>query len=187
LVTSSVAGEGKSLIAANLAASLAREEKSKVLLVGGDLRCLALNRLFGCDGLQGLSEYLETDDPFTKYLYRVEPLALWFLPAGTSSAQPMQLLQSNRLKELLEIVSSSFDWTVIDSPPLLPLADANVWARMVDGSLLVVREGKTPKKSLQQAVESLGNIPLLGVVVNECKHMHNDHYYKAKPNKTGVE
>jgi len=156
LVTSSVAGEGKSVVAANLAISLARDNEQSVLLLGGDLRCLALNHLLGCNGLRGMSDYLKGDSALTHYLYRVESLPLWFLPSGRSSSQSVPLLQSTRLMQLLDTLSISFEWIVIDSPPLLPFADANIWARMADGTLLVVREGKTPKKPLLQALDSLG-------------------------------
>jgi capsular exopolysaccharide synthesis family protein len=176
LVTSSVVGEGKSVIAANLAVSLARDGTQNVLLVGGDLRCLALNRLFGYNGLCGLTQYLQANERFSNCLYPVGSLTLRFLPAGEISLQTMPLLQSPRLKELLEMVSASFDWIIIDSPPLLPLADANVWARLVDGILLVVREGKTPRQHLGQALDRLDRVPLLGVVVNGCKHLSSQHY-----------
>lgn len=179
LVTSSTSGEGKSVIAANLAASLARNAQQKVLLLGGDLRCLALNRLLGCNGLPGLSDYLLGDGPLTNYLYRVDPLPLWFMPGGSSSIQALQLLESARLKELLDVLASAFDWVIVDSSPLLPLADSIVWARMVDGTLIVVREGKTPKKLLQKAVESLGRASLLGIVVNECRAKEDSEYYQS--------
>jgi len=176
LVTSSAAGEGKSVVASNLAVSLALDGEQKVLLLGGDLGSLALNRLLGCNGLRGLTEYLQ-DEPLTHCVYRVRSLALWFMPAGsTSSPKVVQCLQSGRLKELLERLCSSFDWIVIDSPPLLPLADANIWARMADGTLLVIREGKTPRKPLGRALETLGNVPLLGVVMNECNHQKNGRH-----------
>jgi len=75
---------------------------------------------------------------------------------------------------LLAGAENAFDWVIIDSSPLLPLADANAWARMVDGTLLVVREGTTPKKLLQKAVDILGNVHLLGVVVNACTRGYDD-------------
>ena len=175
LVTSSVPGEGKSVVAANLAVSLARGGGENVLLLGGDLLSPGLNRLLGCDGIPGIHECLNSDQPYIKYLYRVAPFSLWFLPPGKPNDR-INVLESVRLKELLELLSSSFEWLVIDSPPLLPLADANVWARMVDGVLLVVREGKTSKKYLQRAISVLGSLQLLGVVVNECSHVNADGY-----------
>jgi len=174
LVTSSISGEGKSLVAANLAASLARGAQQKVLLLGGDLRCFALNRYFGCNSLVGLSEYLLGDSPYTNFLYQIGSLPLWFMPGGTSPCQVLQLLESDRLQGLLETLANTFDWVIIDSSPLLPLADANVWARMVDGTLLVVREGTTPKKLLQKAIDVLGKVPVVGVVVNDSKRGYDN-------------
>ena len=175
LITSSVPGEGKSVVAANLAVSLARGGGENVLLLGGDVLSPGLNRLLGCDGIPGIHECLNGDQPYINYLYRVAPFSLWFLPPGKASDR-INVMESARLKELLDLLSSSFDWVVIDSPPLLPLADANVWARMVDGVLLVVREGKTSKKCLQRAISGLGGPQLLGVVVNECRHANADGY-----------
>jgi len=175
LVTSSVPGEGKSVVAANLAVSLARSVGENVLLLGGDLLSPGLNRLLGCNGIPGIHEYLSSNQSYIKYVYRVAPFSLWFLPPGKSFGR-VNILESARLKDLVESLSASFDWVVIDSPPLLPLADASVWARMVDGVLLVVREGKTSKKRLQRAISSLGSVQLLGVVVNDCSHATADGY-----------
>ncbi len=165
VLTSSGPGEGKSLIAANLAATLGRNQR--VLLLEGDLRRPALSPLFGFTELKGLSDYLTGAEPIGRVVYRLEPSQLHLLPAGTIVQDPMQLLESRRLADLINDFATSFDWIIIDSPPLVPLADTAVLARLADGLLLVVRGEKTPKRLLQKAAESLNGDPLLGVVLNE--------------------
>ncbi len=182
LVTSSIAEEGKSVVAANLAITLARRTKQKILLLEGDWRQPVLARLMGLKGLKGCSEWVQDKEPITKFFYQVDKLQLWFLPAGTVPEQPLELLQSSRLSELLRQLTGWFDWVVVDAPPLLPLADVSVWTRLTDGILLVIREGKTPKKLLQKALGTLDNPMLLGVVLNEVTAPDQQYYqrYSAK-------
>lgn len=165
VLTSSGIGEGKSLIAANLAAALGRNQR--VLLIEGDLRRPALSRIFGLTELKGLSDYLTEAEPVGQVVYRLEPSQLHLLPAGTSAQDTMQLLESPRLDDLIKDLATSFDWIIIDSPPLVPLADTTVWTRLADGLLLVVRGQKTSKRLLQKAMETLNGTTLLGVVLND--------------------
>jgi len=179
LVTSSVVEEGKSLVAANLALTLA-QAKLRTLLVEGDLRQPSLSQLFGLGKLRGISEWGQAEESVARYLYRLNGVPLWFLPAGAVPGQPLKILQSPRLSELITQLSSWFDWIVVDSTPLLPLADVNVWARLTDGMLLVIREGRTPGKLLRKALESLDNPKLIGVVFNEAtasQHRYYGRYY----------
>jgi Mrp family chromosome partitioning ATPase len=75
-----------------------------------------------------------------------------------------------------------FEWIIVDSPPLLPLADTTVWARLTDGTLLVAREGTTEKTPLQRGMEILKKSDLLGVVLNGCSHLENKNYYRRYSN-----
>jgi len=176
LIGSSVTDEGKTVIAANLAVTLAAMEQ-KVVLLAGDMRCPTLNQVLGLDHPEGLAEYLEGTKPLDNFVYRLEILKLWYLPVGNAPYQGLQLLQSGRIAKLLAQLTEWFDWVIIDSPPLLPLADASMWARMSDGTLLVVRDGRTPKKLLQKAIERLAEATLLGVVLNDCA-ANQDNYFK---------
>jgi Mrp family chromosome partitioning ATPase len=87
-------------------------------------------------------------------------------------------MQSVRLSNLVEEVSQSFDWIVIDSPPILPLADTTVWARLADGIMLVTREGVTEKQQLQQGVRALDQTKLLGVILNSYSSGNHQNYYQ---------
>ena len=177
LITSTIPEEGKSLVSANLAGVLARR-KQKVLLIEGDMRRPTLAQQFGLGRLAGLAEWLQSGQQTPSNIYRLGGPGLWFMPAGAPPANTLELMQSGRLSYLMTQLSSQFDWIVVDSPPLLPLADTTVWARLSDGVLLVTREGKTEKKQLQRGLDAVKNLPLLGVVLNGCSHSDQKNYYQ---------
>ena len=177
LVTSSVMQEGKSLISANLAVALATREKQKVLLIEGDLRQPRLGKILGTGRSPGLSEWSEQNRPISDYLCRLGQLPLWLLPAGQAGHKPLEILHTPRLAEALKQLPAWFDTILIDSPPVVQLTDANVWEELSDGTLLIVREGKTPKKMLEKALENLDKKKLIGAVLNEAT-ISNQNYYK---------
>ncbi len=178
LVTSTIPEEGKSTISANLACTLARKRQQKVLLIDGDLRRPSLNRLLGFDRLKGLSEYLKGEAGAREPLYRVEEAGFWYLPAGTPPENPLDLMNSARYNALIERLSEWFDWIIIDTPPVLPLADTSVWTKVADGILLVTREGTTRKRHLQRGIAALDAAKLLGVVINSTHSTEHDNYYQ---------
>jgi capsular exopolysaccharide synthesis family protein len=180
LLTSSVPNEGKSLVAANLALTLAKGGQT-VLLLGGDLRRSKVSRLFGLGDLKGLTDYLQGSGPVGDYIYQVDTSSLWILPGGGNVEYPLEVLQSVRLTQLLQEISQFFDWMIIDCPPLLPLADASLWLVTVDAVLMVVRQNHTPKKLLQKALEGLDKSKLLGFVLNECNEIDNCYYKNYLP------
>jgi len=177
LIASSLPEEGKSMVSANLAATLARRQRQKVLLVEGDIRRPVLARQLGLGQVPGLAEWLQQEDKPLAEIYQLEGTGFWFLPAGEPPESPLELLQSERLQELMNHLAARFDWIIVDSPPLLPVADASVWARLADGMLLVVREGKTEKRQLQRALASVDGSQVLGVVINCCTTADEKHYY----------
>jgi capsular exopolysaccharide synthesis family protein len=181
LVTSSIPEEGKSLVSANLAGVLAKR-KQKVLLLEGDLRRPVLAQQFGLQGLAGLGEWAQSGMQTVSNVYHLAGPGFWFMPAGSLVENPLELLQSGKVSYLMNQLSILFDWIVVDSPPLLPLADTTVWARMTDGTLLVTREGKTEKASLQRGLEILPKTDLLGVVLNGRADMDAKHYYSRYHN-----
>src|SRR6266702_3881257 len=178
LVTSTIPEEGKSMISANLALSLARKNRQRVLLLEGDLRRPTLYESFGLRSLPGVSEWLKSGSSEVKNLYYFEEAGLWFLPAGSLPENPMELMQSGRLAELMEHLTVWFDWIVVDSPPVLPLADTSVWSRLADGILLVAREGTTRKRELQRGLDTLDHSKLLGLVLNSSDSTDQSNYYQ---------
>ena len=183
LVTSTIPEEGKSLVAANLAGVLARR-KERVLLIEGDMRRPTLGAQFGLGTLSGLADWLQNGQPTASNVYHLAGPDFWLMPAGDPPANPLELMQSGRLSQLMEQLVPLFDWIVIDSPPLLPLADTTVWQRFADGTLLVVREGTTEKNALQRGIEVLKKGDLLGVVLNSSSNGNHQNYYQryAKAN-----
>jgi receptor protein-tyrosine kinase len=175
LVTSTVKDEGKTVLSTNVAVSLART-KQRVLLIDGDCHQANAARLLGANGSPGLTDWWRSEGAIQSYLMRVNGLPLWFLPAGRTVEQPLEMLQSARLSDQVKQMSSWFDWVIIDSPPSAPLADAAVWGNIVDGIVLVTREGKTPKRLLRKVLDTIDKKKLLGIVLNDCSDP-DQHYY----------
>lgn len=186
LVTSASFREGKSLVSLNLAITLAQRAGKKILLVEGDLRKPALCPLLGLPALPGLSDWVQSDKPLANFLQRVGDLNLWLLPAGELRDRPLTTIQSPRLRELPAQAAKHFDWIVIDSSPLL-VADSGILSRLVDGTLVVVRQESTQKKSIQKSLASLEGV--LGFVLNDATGItpreYDQYYVSAKRNGNG--
>ena len=138
-----------------------------------------LASLFGLRDLRGIGDWWtanEGDKSIVQYVYRLNEIPLYFLGAGALAEQPSQVLQSTRFRETFVRLTGWFDWVVVDSAPILPVIDTNLWARMIDGTLLVVREGVTPLKALRKSIESLDKPELIGVVLNEASEADRTNY-----------
>ncbi len=178
VITSSIPEEGKSLIAANLALNQARSKVLSTVLIDGDLRRPELASRFGFHrNLPGLSEVLRGERQLSEVVYKLEGSGLRFLPAGMTPENPLEVMQSGRLQQLLEQLDASFDWVIIDTPPVRPLADTPLWMKLADGVLLVTREGVCEKKQLERALEVIDPATMLGVVVNSCSTNEQKYYY----------
>jgi len=182
LITSSVPQEGKSTVAANLACALGRRVRQRTLLIDGDLRRPSLSNLFSLGKIPGLCEWLQGDSGPAESIYHLEDVGVWILPAGSTPRNPLELMQSGRLSVLMSQLSTWFDWIIIDSPPVLPLADTSVWARLADGVLLVTRQGISEKWQLQRGLEVIERTKLIGAILNSSSNAsHNHYYYHYKP------
>jgi capsular exopolysaccharide synthesis family protein len=179
LITSTMPSEGKSLMAANLAVTLARSKHLKTLLIECDLRRPTLAQVLLGRPIPGLSEHLQGSLPLSQVIFETEPSGFFFLPAGFPPVNPLELMQSPKFQTLLEQMNSTFDWILIDSPPVLPLADTSLLMRMSDGVVMVAREGVTEKKPLQKAVEAIDPSLLLGIVLNSCTNVDHENYYQS--------
>ncbi len=183
LVTSALPLDGKSTVALNLATALAEHGNNAVLLVEADLyRSVLLERLGLHAGL-GLAECLASGLEPIPLLRRVAPLGFYVMPGGQTLGNPSDLLQGQAFVKVIQSLSPFFKWIVIDSPPLAPLADAVALSRLADGTLLVVRAGRTPSQAVDAAVETLGANRVLGVVLNgveglERRYSKYGKYYR---------
>lgn len=181
LITSTIPQEGKSMVSANLSCSLALRADQRVVLVEGDVRRPSLSQKFGLEVGHGLCEWLRGERELAQSIYHLETPGLWIVPAGNDQNNPLELLQTGKVAVLLEQLSSWFDWVIVDSPPILPLADTSVWARAVDGILLVTRQGTTEKRQLERGLEALESQKLIGAVLNHCANPdHSDYYYSSR-------
>ena len=126
-----------------------------MLLVDGDVRRPTQSEIFGFAQSPGLCNYLLGKRSLTASLYHLPKAGIWILPAGDNQGDIRDLIQSPRLPDLMTTLNSWFDWIVIDSPPVLPLVDTSIWARLADGILLVTRQGTTSKRKLQKGLEAL--------------------------------
>jgi capsular exopolysaccharide synthesis family protein len=178
LITSPQKGEGKSVTAANLALTMAQELQRRVVLVEADLRKPSLEQLFGLPAGPGLADYLAGACDLREAMKFLPEHNLTVIPAGTMPANPAELLGSTAMRRLLDQLRSRFDRVILDTPPVLPLADVAVLAPIVDGALLVVRAGVTPKPAIENALRAFDSSRLLGVVLNESG-LEQDYRYEA--------
>lgn len=171
LITSANPAEGKSLMAAHVATSVATSG-SKVLLVESDMRRPRLAFSFEVPQSVGLSSALVDSDDIDRYIHRTEVPNLDILTCGPVPPNPAELLHTPRFAELLAEMKRRYDTVVFDSPPLLPVADALVVAQQVDGVLVVVRARETSRHALRHALRGLANVeaPILGMVLNYQTH-----------------
>lgn len=176
-VTSSVIDEGKTLVAGNIAVTLAKYSGCDTLLVEGDLHRPGLSRLFGLSELRGLHDWWSGgDQDLGSIVYRLQDMPLCLLPAGKPFEQPSDLLRSERFRKAFQRLAGQFEWTVVDSTPMLPIVDVNLWSRMLDGTLLVIREGVAPVKALKRGLQALDHPKLIGVVLNEATEINQANY-----------
>jgi capsular exopolysaccharide synthesis family protein len=181
LITSTLPQEGKSTVSANLACTLARKKQQRILLVEGDVRRPSLSPLFGVGKLPGICQWHQGEPDIKKSVYHLDSLNLWFLPAGSSPSNPLDVLQSGKLASAMDRLAEIFDWVIIDSPPVMPLADTSVWMRWAEGILLVTRQGISEKQQLQRGLEAIESKKLIGAVLNGSRRSSRQDYYYPVP------
>jgi protein-tyrosine kinase len=166
LVTSSVPAEGKTFVTNNLAQAIVRQPDRRALIIDADLRCSRLHVPLGAPASPGLTEYLKGEVDEMAIIQHGLEGNLCFIPGGNQVTNPSELLTNGRLRILLDRVAPVFDWIIMDSAPLLPVADSSFLADLVDGVLLVVRAGQTPAETAQRACQELQGRNVVGVVLN---------------------
>ena len=176
--SSSFPREGKSSTVSNLAVSFAQLNK-KVLIVDGDLRRPRQHKIFKARNTMGLSNFLAGKITFEEAVQITAIKNLWIIPSGPNPPNPAELMDSDRMKELLQIVRDKFDVVLIDSPPVLAVIDPIVLGSFSDSLILIVRSGKTTKKALAKAVEEVrkASTQIIGIIYNEVKAKSNETQY----------
>lgn len=181
-VTSAVPAEGKSTTAANLALAFA-ERRGRVLLIDGDLRRPTIAETFGLEGAVGLTTILIGHATVDDAIQAAANGAIDVLPAGAIPPNALQLLDSRTMAELLQELRGQYDVIVIDTPPVLPVADTSVLARQADGALIVARAGHTRRPQLRAAVENLEAVGamVMGVVLGGVRATDAGPYTSRQP------
>jgi capsular exopolysaccharide synthesis family protein len=177
-VTSTVAGEGKTVTAVNLATDLASSGRKKVLLVDVDLRKCDLAKGLGVPPVPGLSEYLAGSASLKEILQKSPVKGLVVIPGGMRIAVPWDLLSGERFRDFHKAVRDHFDVVLMDTPPVIPVSDTHALRDLVDGFVLVYRLGHTPHPLLKQAMDDIGEKKLLGVVLNGVEPQSERYYQR---------
>jgi capsular exopolysaccharide synthesis family protein len=178
LITSALPLEGKSFVISNLAVSLAQMKK-KVLLVDCDLRKPRLHQIFNLEKLAGLTDILSGKNSPESVFQDTEIEDLKLISCGTKPPNPAELLSSESMTELISNLRKEFDFILFDSPPIMSVTDAVVLATLVDGVVIVIKSGETPRFPIQQAIEQLSEVDarIVGAILNNMDFENRSYYY----------
>ncbi|HSL20168.1 MAG TPA: CpsD/CapB family tyrosine-protein kinase [Vicinamibacterales bacterium] len=189
-VTSAGAGEGKSVTTLNLAGSLAQSRETRVLVIDADLHRPSVAEYLGIEPPQapGLADLIRDQDvSLATAVRRLDGPNLSVLPSGTCETGAYELLNSPRLEGVLLDARRSFDFVLIDTPPVLPLPDCRLISQWVDGLMVVVSAHRTPRRALAEALTLLDPAKVIGLVFNGDDRpltgysSYNRHYYSSPP------
>jgi protein-tyrosine kinase len=171
MVTSAVQGEGKSFVATNLAIGFAQDFDLHSLLVDCDLRNPSLAPRFGFQNKRGIADYLVGTEDISAFLIKTNLDKLSLLTCGSIQGNPSELMGSNKMASLVKELKSRYSdrFIIFDSTPLLATSEAEILTKLVDGIIVVVRAGKTPRETVEQAMALLGKDKILGVVLNDVE------------------
>lgn len=180
VVTSAGPGEGKSIVSANLAVSLA-QAGLRVLLVDADMRRPRVHEIFETKQEPGFSNLLSGNIKASEVVKRSNVPGLWLMSAGMIPPNPVELLASPRYVGFLSALDEHFDWVVLDTPPVLVVADSMVVANQATGVIFVVGADQTSRQAARNAVEQLSttNANIIGSVLNRADLHRNPHYYSS--------
>ena len=181
IISSPGPGEGKTTTTANLAITFANMGK-KTLLIDADLRRPVVHHIFGVEKSPGLTDYLTgQESEFKNLIMSTDVKNLSVCTSGLNPPNPSELLGSDKMSKLIDILEQEWDIILLDSPPMVAVTDATIVSREIDAMILVVHSGKTDKHSYQRTVATLRgiNAPLVGVVLNSVtsKNSYGSYYY----------
>jgi capsular exopolysaccharide synthesis family protein len=176
-ITSTLPGEGKSLTTINVASVLAKDFGRRVLVIDGDFRKPSLWQYSGTKPAPGLADLIANRSDADAIVRPLRYEHLGILQAGQAAINSTRLWKSQAIKQLLAHYGGQYDYLLVDSPPVLTVVDTTLIADLMDGVVVVVRSGMTPKAALQKALGSLPRAKLVGTVFNGAKGLHSPAYY----------
>jgi capsular exopolysaccharide synthesis family protein len=179
MVTSAEPFEGKSLVAGNLAVSIAKGINDYVILVDCDLRAPSLHKLFNLNPRFGLGEYLESGASLAQFLIKTPVDKLTLLPGGEPTSNAAELVGSLHMNALIQELKTRYDdrYVIFDSPPGQFAGETALLAQKMDGVIMVVRYGKTSRRLISETIENVGRDRILGVVFNFSPEREKDYRY----------
>jgi len=179
MITSPQPMDGKTMVSANLAISIARGINEYVVLVDCDLRRPSMHKLLGINAQTGIREYLEQGTSVADYMVKTPIDKLTLLPAGKPAPNPSELLSSEKMHQLVEELKARYQdrYVIFDATPAQFSAETSFLASMVDAVIVVVRAGKTAKPLLLDAVEIIGRDKILGLVFNASTETLKEYGY----------
>jgi capsular exopolysaccharide synthesis family protein len=178
VITSPNPAEGKTTTVINTAIAMA-QTGARVVIIDSDMRRPRVHKVFESENETGLSSFLSGNADLESVIRNTEVPNLCYVPAGPIPPNPSELIGSNLFKQMLDALGEKFDHVVIDSPPILGFADSAILSTCVDGIILVVVGGKTPRETLQRAKEAIHQVngKILGVVINRVNIHRSDYGY----------
>lgn len=183
MMASTLAGEGKTLTATNLALTLSESYRRRVALIDADLRRPTVHDMFGLPNVSGLNDVLSAQGEASCEIFEVSP-SLSVLTAGRPNPDPISGLTSERMRRIVTAASREFDWVILDTPPVGLLPDAGLLANMVDTVVLIVGAGRAQYRMVHRTVEAIGRNRIFGVVLNRATldplwGGYGSYYYEA--------
>lgn len=194
VVTSPSPAEGKSFTATNLAIAQSQLEGNRTLLCDFDFRRPTIHNAFQIPRSPGLTDFLHGKAELHEIIKKIGATNLYVMPAGEAVINPLELLNLREVKMLIDQLPAVFNWIIMDTPPLLFAADANLMATLAHATVIVVRIGSTTIDSVTRAMQSLCQNNVIGIVVNGArrgelysKYTYYHSYYMPRDEKTGEE
>jgi len=193
-ITSALQNEGKTVTALNLAVVMAKDFGKRTLVLEGDFRRPSIPLYLNVDLEEGLVDVLSSKSDLQSTMVPVAntlvPFAddhLAVLPAVRRTQSSTSLLSSPRMRDLFDVLREQYDFILIDSPPILPLSDMNIFEEVVDGIVMIVRAESTTRDTVAKALDTLGTDKVLGIVLNDVRQAPFSYYrysykYDYKPN-----
>lgn len=179
-ITSSVKGEGKSFTSINLAITMAKDFDENVLLIEGDLKNPTIHDYLKRSPGFGLSDVIEGRIEMDAASIKLFEGKLTVLFAGKKIGNPSRLISSPKMEEMLNTARGLYKYIIIDAPPVLPLVDMNIYSNFVDGILLIIQAGKTPKSMVRRALSTIPSEKVIGAVLNDVELNYSKYYYDSK-------
>ncbi|QWB95410.1 CpsD/CapB family tyrosine-protein kinase [Mycoplasmatota bacterium] len=186
--TSTLPSEGKSTFVSNIAYLLSQKNK-KVILLDLDLRKPKINRAFSVPNKNGITDYISSKITLEEAIKTSEDLGIDFMVAGENTSLVTNVLESNKMKELIDSLRERYDYVLLDTPPVMAVSDAIVVSRYTDGIIFIIAQGKAKKKLVKESIQTLKryDVNILGIVFNQVKmgqagygYMNDYSYYQDK-------